>query len=106
MEGRQQVTETSATSARSWTRNQILTQIVVKARLACSLPVPNKDETKAIVLAWAEVLEPIPTRLLDAAYLAAMRQHVLGPSSKGQSVGPFSVAEIVAAYDVLVKNGE
>ena len=73
----------------------------MKARLACSLPVPNPDETRAIVLAWAEVLESIPTRCLDAAYLSAMRQHVVGPSSRG----PFSVAEMVAAWDMLVKNG-
>src|SRR6185503_2237277 len=65
----------SATSENPWQSfRAAVGKIILKSRLASSLPTPTAQESGLLAETWAEVLDgEVPMKDLDAAYLRAMR---------------------------------
>lgn len=72
-------------------------RIILKSRLACSLPMPEPTESHLMADAWVEVLEgEVPEGYLEAAYLRAMRD-------KGNGFG-LSANDLVQGYRDLCES--
>jgi hypothetical protein len=77
-------------------RAKILGTIIDKVRIACSLPILEKDDLRVTIFTWNEVLEGIvPTNRLNDCYIWAMR--------KRDGRHPFSVSELGDAYREIVE---
>lgn len=75
-----------------------MAQIILKARLVCSLPALDPDELRLAVAAWNEIVEPIPDQWLDECYKRAMRSH--------RARDPFSASELIPIWENAVASKE
>ena len=75
----------------------MIAKIILKSRLACSLPALEVVELKAAVESWAEVIEgAIPAHRLNDCYIYAMRNRT--------SKFPLESGDIIAAYKSIANN--
>lgn len=66
-------------------------KLILKVRLACSLPALNVEEFAAMTEAWCELLAPIvPPQRLNDCYVRAM--------SERESTFPLAVTEVLTAW--------
>lgn len=69
-------------------------KLLLKVRLACSLPALNVEELAAMVEAWCEVLAPVvPANRLNDCYLHAMRNR--------SSTFPLASTELLTSWRII-----
>lgn len=88
--------ETSQTYERTWTSFESeVGRLILRSRLASSLPVLNPDEFQAAVEAWSQVLRSVPEFELESAYVRSMETR-----DSGFAIG---APDVVRAYNELCK---